>query len=37
MSTAGFAKLAELQTKLDTNDSKLELLFTEWADLESKL
>ena len=37
MSTAGFAKLAELQTKLDANDSKLELLFTEWADLESKL
>jgi len=37
MVSAGFAKLSELQTKLDASESKLEILFTEWADLESKL
>jgi ATP-binding cassette subfamily F protein uup len=37
MASAGFAKLSELQTKLDASESKLEILFTEWADLESKL
>jgi ATP-binding cassette subfamily F protein uup len=37
MVSAGFSKLSELQTKLDASESKLEILFTEWADLESKL
>jgi ATP-binding cassette subfamily F protein uup len=37
MVNAGFAKLGELQTKLDSSESKLETLFSEWADLESKL
>ena len=37
MVSAGFTKLSELQTKLDASESKLEILFTEWADLESKL
>ena len=37
MSGAGFAKLAEIQAKIDVLDTKLEKLVNEWADLEAKL
>lgn len=37
MSSATASKLVELQTKLDTQEKKLEALFNEWADLEAKL
>ena len=37
MAIAGYSALTELQAKLKTSESKLELLFNEWAELESKL
>jgi ATP-binding cassette subfamily F protein uup len=37
MNGASVAKLAELHTKLETSEKKLESLFNEWADLEAKL
>jgi ATP-binding cassette subfamily F protein uup len=37
MTSAGYAALAELATKLKTAETKLETLVNEWADLESKL
>ncbi|MBA2404364.1 MAG: ABC-F family ATP-binding cassette domain-containing protein [Bdellovibrionales bacterium] len=37
MEQANYATLSELQGKLKISESKLELLFNEWADLESKL
>ncbi len=37
MASAGFAKLSDLQKKLDASESKLEMLITEWAELEAKL
>ena len=37
MKSAPVAALVEMQKKLDASESKMEKLFTEWAELEAKL